>query len=93
MKSNKKLSHDLDSWVQQISTVQGLESQFKESDMFIGFHEDTLPSLVLLHSQDINGSNEEIIEKCKDDLMWVATPDGVLRAQKCDYRSMKTHKK
>ena len=74
----------LDSWVQQISTVQGLESQFKESDMFIGFHEDTLPSLVLLHSQDTDESNEEIIQKCKDDLMWVATPDGVLRAQKSD---------
>ena len=76
---------ELRRWVKDVSTIQGLESHFKESDMFIGFHEDTLPSLVLLHSHETEESNEEIMEKCKDDLMWVAAPDGVLRAQKCNH--------
>ena len=71
-------------WVSQLSTVQGLGSHFQDSDMFIGFHEDTLPSLVLSHSHGTEECSEEIIERCKDDLMWVAAPDGVLRGQKCD---------
>jgi hypothetical protein len=66
-------------WVQGMSTVEGLESHFRETDMFIGFHEDTLPSLVLSH-----GPSEEVLKKCKDDLMWIASPDGVLRTQKCN---------
>ena len=76
---------ELRRWVKDVSTIQGLESHFKESDMFIGFHEDTLPSLVLLHSHETEESDEEIMEKCKDDLMWVAAPDGILRAQKCNH--------
>lgn len=80
----QKMIIELCRWVRQISTVQGLESHFKEPDMFIGFHEDTLPSLVLSNSHCTEESTEEIIKKCKDDLMWVAAPDAVLRAQKCD---------
>ena len=75
---------ELRSWVFQMSHVQGLDELFKESDMFIGFHDDTLPSLVLLYSNDTDEPNEEIIKKCKDDLMWIATPDGVLRTQNCE---------
>ncbi len=75
---------ELQSWVCQMSSVEDLDEQFKESDMFMGFHEDTLPSLVLLHSNDTDESNEVIVKKCKDDLMWIATPDGVLRTQKCE---------
>ena len=75
----------LQSWVCQMSHVEGLDEQFQVSDMFMGFHEDTLPSLVLLHSNDTDEPNEEIVKKCKDDLMWIATPDGVLRTQKCEH--------
>ena len=74
---------ELQSWVLQMSSVEGLSEQFKESDMFMGFHEDTLPSLVLLHGNDTDETNEVIVSKCKDDLMWIATPDGVLRTQRC----------
>ena len=70
-------------WVQGMSTAEGLESHFNETDMFIGFHEDTLPSLVLSHSQDTNISQEKLLKKCKDELMWIASPDAVLRTQKC----------
>ena len=75
---------ELQSWVCLISSVEDLDEQFKESDMFMGFHEDTLPSLVLLHSNGTDEPNEVIVTKCKDDLMWIATPDGVLRTQKCE---------
>ena len=70
-------------WVQEMSTVEGFETHFKESDLFIGFHEDTRPSLVLLHCRDTDSPPEEGIKKCKDELMWIASPDGVLRTQKC----------
>lgn len=82
----QNLIYELRCWVEGVSTIQGLESQFSESDMFIGFHDDSLPSLVLLHSKNTDnffGKSEEILKKCKDDLMWVASPDGVLRMQKC----------
>ena len=73
--------NSLDTWVQEISTIQDHESRFNETDMFIGYHEDTLPSLVLSHSQNPEDTNEDIIKKCKGDLMWIAAPDGVLRAR------------
>jgi MoxR-like ATPase len=74
---------ELHRWVQGMSRIEGLESQFRETDMFIGFHEDTLPSLVLSHCHDTYSLPAELLKKCKDDLMWIASPDGVLRAQKC----------
>ena len=73
----------LQCWVEEISTVEGLGSQFLKTDMFIGFNDDTLPSLVLSLGNDPDCPPDEVLQKCKDDLMWIASPDGVLRAQKC----------
>ena len=56
------------------------ESQFHEEDMFIGFCDDTLPSLVLKNSRDPEVESFEIVERCKEDLMMVASPDGVVRS-------------
>ena len=75
---------ELQSWVRQMSSIQNFDQLFQESDMFIGFHEDTLSSLVLLHSNDTDHSKDVILKKCKDDLMWTATPDAVLRAHRCE---------
>jgi hypothetical protein len=72
-------------WVEGMSTVEGSESHFNESDMFIGFHEDTLPSLVLSHGHDTESPSNEVLKKCKDDLMWIASPGGVLRTQRCNF--------
>ncbi len=83
-KDQQKVVAELHRWVQGMSTVEGLQSHFKEKDMFIGFHEDTLPSLVLSHRHDTASLPEELLKKCKDDLMWIASPDGVLRTQKCN---------
>ena len=80
----KEIIRELQLWACKMSSVKELDEQFTESDLFIGFHEDTLPSLVLLHSNDTDEPNEDIVKKCKDDLMWTASPDGVLRTQKCE---------
>ncbi|XP_046854791.1 uncharacterized protein LOC124447744 isoform X2 [Xenia sp. Carnegie-2017] len=80
-----EIMKELESWVHQMSSVEGFRDKFKEKDMFIGFNEDTLPSLVLYHSHNSDESMEVVLRKCKDDLMWIATPDGVLRLSKCNY--------
>ena len=74
--------HDLQIWVKDISAIPEIASNFSEKDMFVGFHEDTLPSLVLHNSQAADISKEEVLDKCKKDLMWVASPDGALRSLK-----------
>ena len=75
---------ELHRWVQGMSTVEGLQSHFNATDMFIGFHKDTLPSLVYSQGHDGDSSQEALLKKCKDELMWTASPDGVLRTQKCN---------
>ena len=82
-KDQQSVITELQRWVQGISTVEGLETHFRETDLFISFHEDTLPSLVRLHCRDSDSPPEEVLKKCKDELMWIASPDGVLRTQKC----------
>ncbi|KAJ7381008.1 hypothetical protein OS493_004603 [Desmophyllum pertusum] len=72
----------LEDWTKAISTVPELELHFNETDMFMGFNDDTLPSLVLHFSKDETIRKHELAEKCKQELMWIATPDGVLRSLK-----------
>ena len=76
----RKVIKQLKEWVIRISTIPDFESQFQEKDMFIGFCDDTLPSLVLKNSRDPEVESFEIVERCKDDLMMVASPDGVVRS-------------
>ena len=81
--SQQNVIAELDTWVGQMSTVEGLEQHFSKSDLFIGFHQDTLQSLVFSYGHNTDSSAEEVLKKCKDDLMWIASPDGVLRAKSC----------
>ena len=76
----RNIINNLRYWVKGISTIPDSESQFHEEDMFVGFCDDTLPSLVLKNSQDPKRSHYEIVEQCKQDLMMVASPDGVVRS-------------
>ena len=82
-KGQQKVVFELRCWVKAMSTVEGFELHFSEKDLFIGFHEDTLPSLVLSHFRDTDNPSEDVFNKCKDELMWIASPDGVLRTQNC----------
>ena len=70
----------LKEWVRRISMIPDFKSHFHEEDMFIGFCDDTLPSLVLKNSRDPKLEGHEIVEECKRDLMMVASPDGVVRS-------------
>ena len=72
----------LSAWVDEISRIEGLHDAFGPSDMFIGFHEDTLPSLLFSHAK--SSSSEDLLELCKVDLMWIASPEAVVRAKKSD---------
>ena len=76
----RRVIKQLKEWVIRISTIPDFESQFHEEDMFIGFCDDTLPSLVLKNSRDPEVESFEIVERCKEDLMMVASPDGVVRS-------------
>ena len=76
----RSIISSLNEWVKGISTIPEFESQFHEEDMFVGFCGDTLPSLVLKNSQAEDLGDDDILEKCKQDLMLVASPDGVLRS-------------
>ena len=76
----RSIISSLNEWVKGISTIPAFESQFHEEDMFVGFCGDTLPSLVLKNSQAEDLGEDDILEKCKQDLMLVASPDGVLRS-------------
>lgn len=44
--------------------------EFDETDTFMGFHEDTLSSVVLSHASTINSTSiADVLEKCKQDLI------------------------
>ena len=75
----KAVISTLQAWVEDFSTISHLNAQFSVSETFAGFHEDTLPSLVLHHQSD-SITKEELFEVCKKDLLRVASPDGILRA-------------
>ena len=72
----------LEDWTKAIATIPEVESQFNETDMFVGFNKDTLPSLVLHISKNETIKKHDLVEKCKQKLVWIATPDGVLRSLK-----------
>ena len=73
---------ELEIWTEDIATIPEAPSIFGKKDMFVGFHEDTLPSLVLRAWQDDGEDKEDVLRRCKESLMWVASPDGVLRSLK-----------
>ena len=76
----RNIISSLNTWVTGISTIPDFESHFHKEDMFVGFCDDTLPSLVLKNSQDADLTGDDVLEKCKHDLMLTASPDGVVRS-------------
>ena len=78
----KTACEQLTSWAMDVSTTTDSSLIFDEKDMFVGFNADTIPSLVLHHGHDKEKPFEELISKCKDDLVLTATPDGILRSLK-----------
>lgn len=80
-----RLLEALKCWVEDISSIEPAPhisgANFRPNDMFVGLHSDTLPSLVLLHSnQEETKSDEQILEQCKNDLIWISNSDAIVRS-------------
>jgi hypothetical protein len=86
----KILVDNLSEWAKQMSTLvennQMIQSRnkFTQKDLFIGFDKDeTLQSLVIdVTKNNPEAGNDEILEKCKECLIAIASSDGVVRAEK-----------
>ncbi|XP_022093803.1 uncharacterized protein LOC110980993 [Acanthaster planci] len=81
--TQKRAIDTLHKWVEDISTIE--EMQFTPDQAFLGYHSDTLPSLVAFRCQQINTENmdfRDIADICKQDLLQIATADAILRASK-----------
>ncbi|RHZ89175.1 hypothetical protein Glove_18g29 [Diversispora epigaea] len=88
---DKELVEQLFTWTKQMSTIENLKSSFSvshdkftQNDLFIGFNEDeTLQSLVIdMKKKYPNVQNSEILTKCKESLIAIASSDGIVRAEK-----------
>ena len=56
------------------------QRQFEPGDVFIGYHDDVIPALILnLIKDDPSLEGESLEEKCKAQLLLCATPDSVVR--------------
>ncbi|PKY50617.1 hypothetical protein RhiirA4_530802 [Rhizophagus irregularis] len=85
----KLLVKYLYNWTNQITTlvkvnsVTGLHNKFTQEDLFIGFDKDeTLQSLIFHVTMNNPEANDnEILEKCKESLIAIASPDGIIRAE------------
>ncbi|CAB4443921.1 unnamed protein product [Rhizophagus irregularis] len=74
----------LNDWAERISTFGDGSYKFVPKDLFIGFDSDeTLQSLVLdITNNYAYTDDNEILEKCKQRLIALATSDGIVRAER-----------
>eukprot|EP01130_Rhizamoeba_saxonica_P005883 TRINITY_DN2328_c0_g2_i1.p1 TRINITY_DN2328_c0_g2~~TRINITY_DN2328_c0_g2_i1.p1 ORF type:complete len:3185 (-),score=755.13 TRINITY_DN2328_c0_g2_i1:18-8699(-) len=67
-----------------VNSVRG--SKFKLSDIFVGFHNDTISSLVLSlpipYREDGTPDESLLVAMCIDKLLWLATPEAVVLASR-----------
>ncbi|GBC14823.1 hypothetical protein GLOIN_2v1781959 [Rhizophagus irregularis DAOM 181602=DAOM 197198] len=84
----KLLIEYLDNWIKQMSTLVktnsgiDLNNRFTRRDLFIGFNKDeTLQSLMFyITKNNLEANDNEILEKCKESLIAIASADGIIRA-------------
>ncbi|CAG8523422.1 10645_t:CDS:10, partial [Racocetra fulgida] len=83
------LVQQLSNWAMQMVTVFGKNkfdpnAKFSQKDLFIGFDPDeTLQSLVIdIKKSNPHSNDDEILEKCKENLIAIASSDGIIRAEK-----------
>ena len=84
----RKLIAELDEWVQNVATVmdKDTETLFTPADAFLGFHDNTLPSLVL-HVLGQDGPDEwdrTTAQQCKELLLWTAAEDAIVRIRETE---------
>ncbi|CAG8479091.1 963_t:CDS:10 [Gigaspora margarita] len=86
---HEELVEELSSWANRMSTITSTQfaisqDTFTLNDLFIGFnHDETIQSLVVdIKETYYEMDNSEILEKCKECLIAVASSDGIVRAEK-----------
>ncbi|RIA93442.1 hypothetical protein C1645_819410, partial [Glomus cerebriforme] len=86
------LVENLSDWAKRMSTLVGgstsmtqrqSRNKFTQKDLFIGFNEDeTIQSLVIdIAKKNPKAEEDEILEKCKECLIAIASSDGIIRAE------------
>ncbi|CAG8477178.1 1481_t:CDS:10, partial [Racocetra fulgida] len=86
---HEELVEELTSWAKRMSTITSMQlavsrDKFTLSDLFIGFNPDeTIQSLVIDIKETYQWMDSlEILEKCKECLIAIASSDGIVRAEK-----------
>jgi hypothetical protein len=81
--SQKALQENLDDWARRMSTLTGVNNEYTQKDLFIGYNKDeTLQSLIIdATKNNPEAEDEEVLETCKERLVAIATSDGILRAE------------
>ncbi len=80
---------NLGDWVRRTSTLirsnqmTQLRNRFTQKDLFVGFDKDeTLQSLVIdITKNNSEADDDEILDKCKECLIAIASSDGIVRAE------------
>ncbi|CAG8461964.1 10472_t:CDS:10, partial [Acaulospora colombiana] len=86
----RELVDQLVDWVKQMSTYPEMgnfipsHKKFTHDDLFVGFdQEETIQSLVIYGKKSYPDlDDDEVLERCKEILIWIATSDGIIRAEK-----------
>ncbi|XP_071798757.1 uncharacterized protein [Asterias amurensis] len=85
----KTVIASLQKWVGDISTIPNM--QFTPKQTLLGYHSDTIPSLVYSHCRDVEPDEEmevdQFVQLCKNDLVKITPPDAVLRSSKSNCAS------
>ncbi|XP_074628909.1 E3 ubiquitin-protein ligase rnf213-alpha-like isoform X2 [Acropora palmata] len=88
-----ELVQKLKNWVDAFAKVNGRSRAFSAGDAFVGFHEDTIPSVVMQVYNELEGEEQEgisqdgtedpweseMVRRCKSLLLEMATPDAIAR--------------
>ncbi|KAI5073486.1 hypothetical protein GOP47_0011499 [Adiantum capillus-veneris] len=94
--SQRKVVESIRDWAQKLASMGCNTSNVEspENHMFAGYYQDSVPSLVMLHSSKLHGQansdsqpgediisiHSKLIERCKKDLLQTAYVDAIARA-------------
>ncbi|KAH7279889.1 hypothetical protein KP509_37G042500 [Ceratopteris richardii] len=84
-----KIVESIRCWAHELavrSLIPGTLSKLNDAEghLFSGFYDDTVPSLVMYHSNEMGretSDHSELIKRCKEDLLQTANAEAIARAQ------------
>ena len=76
-----KMIEDLSKWIDDFSVIPHL--LFKKEHSFLGINSDLVASLVYQMTRtEEDTPNDELFKRCQDILLWLVSPDAILRLTK-----------